>query len=296
MGIFGFESTVILIALIIGSVFDIKSREIPDILSFCLVGFAMFYGLVASIILSDYFILLSKLIGFIIAGIIGLALYFLGQWGGGDAKIIMGIGAMIGIDLFGFDAGFGSVGVPSLAIFLLNTIFMGAIYGFFWLFFISFVRFNEFRKEFRSVRRAPVYTKIRKYVLLGCALFVLVILFINIPETFKILLILFAFFAVLAFYSSMFVKSVENGILIKRISVGKLTEGDWVVGKVRLPNGRFFKPARTGITRQDIETLKKSGIRNVVVKEGIPFVPSFLLAYIVTVAIGNWPVIITGLL
>jgi len=39
-------------------------------------------------------------------------------------------------------------------------------------------------------------------------------------------------------------------------------------------------PGDLGITNQQIALLKQHGIKHVVVKEGIPFVPSFLIAYV----------------
>ena len=46
-------------------------------------------------------------------------------------------------------------------------------------------------------------------------------------------------------------------------------------------------PKDLGISKAQIAELKKLKIKSVVVKEGIPFVPSFLLSFLVTMYIGN---------
>ncbi|GIU69536.1 MAG: hypothetical protein KatS3mg002_0772 [Candidatus Woesearchaeota archaeon] len=41
-------------------------------------------------------------------------------------------------------------------------------------------------------------------------------------------------------------------------------------------------PKDLGISKEQIELLKKSKIKKVLVKEGIPFIPAFLIAFILT--------------
>jgi prepilin signal peptidase PulO-like enzyme (type II secretory pathway) len=82
-------------------------------------------------------------------------------------------------------------------------------------------------------------------------------------------------------YSWIFMKVVEKEIMVKEYPISKLTEGDWVVHEVK--NGKkIIVPANsTGITLEQIAQLKKTKLKSVTVKEGIPFVPGFMLAFIV---------------
>ena len=73
-------------------------------------------------------------------------------------------------------------------------------------------------------------------------------------------------------------KAVENTVMYKTIPVNRITEGDWIVDKA--VRKRFHIP-QWGIEKSQIDQLKKSHIKNIKIKEGIPFVPSFLLAVIV---------------
>ena len=80
--------------------------------------------------------------------------------------------------------------------------------------------------------------------------------------------------------------------MIKKIPIEKLTEGDWIVKDVMVDNKRICGPKDLGIEKKQIAQLiklkQKGKIQNIVIKEGIPFVPSFLIAYIATLLLGNW--------
>ena len=77
----------------------------------------------------------------------------------------------------------------------------------------------------------------------------------------------------------------------KLVDPEKLTEGDWIVNDVKVDGKYICGPKDLGIEMQQIKkliALKKRGkIRKVLMKEGIPFVPSFLLAFAVTIFLGN---------
>jgi hypothetical protein len=75
--------------------------------------------------------------------------------------------------------------------------------------------------------------------------------------------------------------------MIKDLPVKKLTEGDWIHKEVYIGKKLITGPKDLGISREQIEELKKYSakgkIKTVAVKEGIPFIPVFLLAYIATI-------------
>jgi len=86
----------------------------------------------------------------------------------------------------------------------------------------------------------------------------------------------------------MIIKAVEKSCMIKKIPLSKLTEGDWITGKIKLKNNKIFASEKTGISAKDIALLKKNKIKFVNVKYGMPFLPSFFVAYILTIILGNW--------
>jgi hypothetical protein len=75
--------------------------------------------------------------------------------------------------------------------------------------------------------------------------------------------------------------------MIKKISVNKLTEGDWIIENVYYKNRLLYNKNNPGITNSEIKLLKKFNIKYVLIKEGLPFVPSFLLALIISLIFGN---------
>src|SRR3989344_5425440 len=85
-----------IITLLIASYTDIKTREIPDWLNYALLFSALGIRTIFSIN-HGYQILLSGILGLAVCFLIANLFYFTKQWGGGDSKLLMSIGAIIGI-------------------------------------------------------------------------------------------------------------------------------------------------------------------------------------------------------
>ncbi|MFA6072511.1 MAG: A24 family peptidase [Candidatus Woesearchaeota archaeon] len=272
-----------LIALAYGSYTDIKTREIPDTLSIGMIflGFAIAIGI--TIASWSYKPLLASLVGFVVCVLIGIAFYYTGQWGGGDAKVLMGLGSLIGINVFMLNQG-----IPELGLFFINLILFGAFYGIVWLLSLAIINWHLFRPAFREARRNAKMIRLRIIFLGLVVLFTLFVLILKPDFMISIIVYLILLFAVISLYLFLLIKTVEKTCLLKKIKISKLTEGDWVVEKVNMKNANKFIYTKIGITAKGIKMLKSSGKKNILVKEGIPFVPNFLIAYIATLAIGNW--------
>ena len=71
----------------------------------------------------------------------------------------------------------------------------------------------------------------------------------------------------------------------------ELTEGDWIAEEIKVGKKYICGPKDLGIELAQIKKLiaykKKGKIKKVLIKVGIPFVPSFLIAFIVTYIWGN---------
>ncbi len=282
-----FNTIIILAGLIIGSLTDIKTREIPDALNFSLIGIGLLSGLLLSIFHSSSYYLANSFLGFLAGAIIGLLLFYTGQWGGGDAKMVMGIGALTGISLSEF-----STGIPLFIVFIINSLLIGAFYGLIWVLALGLSKFREVRKEFKKVRETKQALLFRKLFILITIILVPLLFIIKTSFILKVAMITGLFFFFLSFHASMLLRSVEKAAMVKKIDVSKLTEGDWVVEEVKIENNKTFKPPKTGVSVKDIQMLKKNKVKKVAVKQGIPFVPSFLLAYIATLLLGNWLILI----
>ena len=276
-----------LIGIIIGTATDVKTREVPDWVNYGMIASGIGFALFETFLQGSWLIILGSLAGVLAGYLLGALMYYTGQWGGGDAKMMMGLGALIGlpVTLAGWER------APFLTLFLLLTIVVGAVYGLVWMVFLMVAE----RKLFWPRFIARLHSK--QLVRLRLAILILAVLLGGADFLFQgvvTLMILFiAALAYVTFYLALAVRSVEEACFVKKISVDKLVEGDWIVGEVR-HKGEVIVPARNpGLTKKQLELLKKLGIKAVTVKEGIPFVPSFLIAYLAAWYwwTAGWPII-----
>ena len=265
------EVTLILFALIIGSIIDIKIREVPDTLNFSLIFLGFVFALALSISELSIWPILQALFGFLIASVISLVLFYSGQWGGGDAKLLMGIGAIKGLSI-------GIFGFYFILEFFLLTMMAGAIYGVMWMLFLAVKNRKLFLVEYKKLNtKKMILIKKVLFVTSFCIAILTLLLNPYVELTILMLALIFALFFSLYFF--LIVKAVENGCMIKKQNISKLTEGDWVIQDKNISE-LGIELDKTGISSDQINKLKKSKLKTVVVKEGIPFVPSFLLAYL----------------
>src|SRR3989344_3849867 len=237
---------VALIVLIICSITDIKKREVPDLVSYSFIAVGFGARLIYSFIEKDFSYLIYGIIGFAIFFVFANLMYYTKQWGGGDCKLLMGLGVVFGnyqvISKFSLNS------LPFLGTLLLNILVAGVVYGLL-LILISYSIFDSFIFKMVSL------------VILICLISSIII---------------------------QFTKIIENSLMYKFIKVNKLVEGDWLAKDVFKANKLICKIRNIGLTKEDIEILKKNKIKTVLVKEGIPFVPGFLIGFIVSILFGDF--------
>lgn len=287
---------IVFIALVLGSITDLDRYEVPDWINFGLIFLGFFIGALLSIIFWDYSYILSSLIGYGIGYAIGWIMYYTGQWGGGDSKMIMGIGAMLGFDIFAFYNSFLSTSNPFtitasslFLLFLLFTIFTGAIYGIVWSLALIIINRKKFIAEFK------IRMKIKKIRIIRYIVFTLTILFLILMFLFRYNILYMSLFFVLAFIMFTFfylfvgIKIVEKVCMIKSITPEKLTEGDWIAEDIVVDKKIIAGPKDLGISKEQMEEVtklwKKGKIKKILAKYGIPFVPSFFIAFIISVVV-----------
>jgi Flp pilus assembly protein protease CpaA len=249
------------LVLAIASATDLRWREVPDWLNYGFLFSAL--GIRAIYALSDWTIIVSGLLGFVALFVLGYLFYVTGQWGGGDSKLLMGMGAAIGI------------GIPltanslSLAWYFISLLLLGAVYGLGWMAFLA-LRKEGVGKVFKQ---KVASMKVVHFTLIGISV-VLVGLALTTSGFWQLLL-----FPLPLFYLFLFVTSVEETCFIRNASTSKLTEGDWLAEDVKRGN---FSMTRRTLAKEDIKKLRRA-VKHVKIKDGIPFVPSFLLGYILFV-------------
>ena len=155
---------------------------------------------------------------------------------------------------------------------------------------------EKFSKEFKKTISNEKIARFRKIKFL--ILIVLIILMIYFLKTGTINLLIattiFAFVIItyLSFYLFIFAKAVEKTAMIKAIPPEEITEGDWIVDNIIVDKKKIVGPKDLGIEKKQIKeliALKQQGkINKIKVKYGLPFVPSFLIAYVLSLAFGAW--------
>lgn len=266
-----------LVALIIGSYRDVKTREVPDWLNFSLIFIALGIRAIYAVVGNDYMLFLSGLLGFVAMLVLALIMFYAGQWGGGDSKMLMGMGALIGLD-FGFDS--------MLIAFIVNALMAGAVYGLIWSIIAAIRKRKDFSKEFSGILCTKRFVFCRKIVLV-VSLVVLAGLFFVHDSFLRVFLLMLVIILMATQYLVVFVKAVEKSSMLKYVKPEELTEGDWIVNDIKISGKRICGPKDLGIERKQINQLIKLKIKKVLIKVGIPFVPSFLIAFVVMWLYGN---------
>ncbi len=269
--------SICLIALLAGSYTDLKTREVPDWLNYALIGIGLSIRSLNSLILWDYKPILYGVIGLGIFVGIALIMFYTGQWGGGDAKMLMGLGALLGFDLT-----FSSLSIS----FIIALIFIGAVYGMGWMLVLVIRHWKPFAKQFHEIMHKRSVLYVRTAVLSVSTILLISIFFLK-DATIRFLIVVLILLSYTLLYLYFLIKSVELVCMIKRIPTEKLTEGDWIAEEIKKGKKVIAGPKDLGISREQIAELKKLKIKEVIVKEGVPFIPSFLLAFIFSLALGN---------
>lgn len=255
-----------LLWIIFASLQDLKKREVANWLTFSLVGFALAYRALYSSFFSDWGFLALGLIGFALFYCLANLFYYARVFAGGDAKLLIGMGTILPfenyIDYLWIGGGF---------IVLLFSV--GAIYSFIYSLFLiagNRRRFSkEFRKHFRDRRNWWIA------LLLALVIFILFYLAVG----FDMFLVIGAIvLALVSFLLLSYAKSVET-CMIKLVPARKLTEGDWLVGDVRVGRSVIRKSVH-GLSVEEIVRLRKAG-KKVLIRGGIPFVPVFLISFVI---------------
>ena len=271
-----------LITLVIASITDIKTREIPDFLNYSLLIIVFFLKLLESITIKSFTPFLYAVLGFIMYFVIALFMYYTKQWGGGDSKLLMSLGIVFSQYPSFFLSYFNpSMDLPLLLSMFLNILIFGSLYG---MLFSAYTAIKNKDKFLAELKKAKL-KKIRYYLILSLAI-VVSSLFTHIMIL-KFFIISISLLITLIPYLLIFIKTIEKSCMIKNIPINNLTEGDWIVNDIYSKNKIVYSKKSLGVTLDQISIIKKLKIKTITIKEGIPFTPAFLIAFIITLIYGN---------
>lgn len=268
------------------SITDLRTREVPDWLNYGAAVSGVAIALISSLILGTVWPFVYSLTGLLVFLAVGSIMFYAGQWGGGDSKMLIALGALLGLQ-FSFKFPFLSLSQIMIS-FWMNLMLAGVLYAFAWSIVIAARNRQRFAKQF--AQQAAQLKGFRLSIVALLAVAIVLILFVQGPMI-RMALVAAVLATVAAVLLWLFAKSVEKSCMLKYIEPEKLTEGDWIAKDVYVNRKYVCGPKDLGIEKSQIRQLLKyrqlGKIRKVLIKEGIPFVPSFLIAFLVSVKFGN---------
>lgn len=258
-----------LIWILFAVIQDLKKREIANWLNFSLVIFALafrfFYCLFGN---SGYSFFIQGVMGFILFFILGNLLYYGKVFAGGDAKLMIGLGAVIPFSESFF------LNINLVILFFAAFLIAGALYGIAFSFLLALKNRKNFAKEF-----SKQFSRKKKLFYLSwvfVALFIILSFFVSF-----VIYLAIVFFVLPYLYIS--AKAIDEACMIKKVKTSNLTEGDWLYENIKVSR-KLIKAKWEGLSKEEIKLLRKNK-KEIFIRQGIPFSPVFLIGYIVLIYI-----------
>ncbi len=279
--------TLVFLYLIIATISDIKTTEIPDSLNYFFIFIGIFIYAIKTITLNNNFYLLSSLLTLGAFFILGTIMYYTRQWGGGDSKLLLGLGALIPLYPQIILENFSPKASKFLGIDLfINLLIIGAFYALFFLIYLIIKNRKQFAKEFKRIHSKKEIKIFEKIIWIAIILINIMSLILFKNNTQKSFVLLISIILLLFNYLIISVKAVEKTSMYKTIPTKKLRVGDYITKELKHQNKIVFKPIVHGVNEKQIKEIQKH-FSNVEIKDGIVFAPVFLIATTITLFFGN---------
>ena len=253
------------------TIFDIKTKEVPNWLNFTLIIVILSYRMFYSIITNNYWVIIEGIIGLGVFLVIANALYYAKAFGGGDAKLLIALGTII---WWGEN---WKVSATNATTFIMLLLLIGFLYGITMSAIIITKSEKKEKEKFFEETKKQIKNNKKWLIITGILTIITatISIYYKSPEI-MIITIILIIIPILLIYS----KTTEKTILTKKISTKELKEGDWLYKEVRLKNGMIIKAKFDGVTKEEIKKIIKNQ-NQVIIRDGIAFVPAFLIAYII---------------
>ncbi len=270
---------------------DVRTTEIPDYVPLSMFLSGLFIYVVSAFAEKTFSYISSALILGVSFLIFGYIMYFLGQWGEADTLL----GGVIG---FLVPYSFSFFKMPGYPLFLygvsliLTLFLVGGLYSI--IFTIIYAsRVKGFFKGFLS----RLYSSLKYLILILVILDALYFGYLryNLGTT-PYEALTFNFLILFAFVLSVFAIHADKVAFRKKIKVSRLNEGDVLSSNLKELgySGKRF----VGLTKEDIKKLKKhfkGKDKEVEIKEGVRYAPSFFFALLTIWLVGDVFVLLLNL-
>jgi len=166
---------------------------------------------------------------------------------------------------------------------------VGGVYGILWSIYLAAASWKKFIIAFNERIHQKDILLLRKLLMMFSLVMIVVVFFID-DIAVKLLLISLLLMLILTFYLYQFIKVIEKVAMLKSVNPEQLTEGDWIAEDIVINDIYIAGPKDLGIEKMQIlkliELHKEGKIENVQIKQGIPFIPSFLITLLMSYFVG----------
>lgn len=274
-------------ALFLASIADLKTSEIPEQLSLGLIAFILTVALLNTAYSWELIHLASAVMWGVIALAIGYVLFALGQWGGGDVKILAGVGCLLGyldsLDYAWPNSTFIEYEIPPLLTYFIDMAFAATPYVIVYTIILG-------------IMNPVAFTRFRQKMLQGKTIAIFVIstapAFLAWEMGFDRLGTLYLLVPLMV-VASVYMKTVESVVLTKNVKVSQLKEWDIPADDV-VADGEKIASKRNieGITPEQLERIRELAAQGRIpdelrIKWGVKFAPILLVSLILTLYVGN---------
>lgn len=247
-----------LFGLLIALAQDIKRREVDNWLNL----FLLIIGSVFFIFENPNTEAVFRLVFFILFFfVLSNVMYYGRFFAGGDAKLLFAMTPLFVASTFKMT--FFNLGLFIFALFL-----VGSIYGFGYSLILGLIHFKKLRKPLKQEAKKIHFSLLIVGVLVFALLGIFNVLIFG--------LALFILFFVLLY---VYAKAIEKVAMYHEVNTKELREGDWLVRDLKIGK-RVFKAQFEGLSKEDIKFIQKYK-KTLLIKDGLPFVPSFVIAFLV---------------
>lgn len=253
--------------ILVATIQDLRKKEVANWLNFSLIifalGFRFFYSLFSETGFSFFY---QGLIGLGIFFVLGNIFYYSRVFAGGDAKLMIALGTILPVSSSFF------TNLRYFVLFLLIFFFVGTIYGLIWSFCLVFKNIRAFKNKFKQL-----FKKKRSFIFIIMFLG-LIFMVLGFYQSILFFLGLLIFISP---YFFVYAKAIDEAAMIKRVNTKDLREGDWLYSRIKIGR-RYIEPSWEGLSKKQVSDIKKK-YRFVKIRQGVVFVPVFLISFIVFV-------------
>ncbi|VVB59904.1 Type IV leader peptidase family protein [uncultured archaeon] len=286
-----YEIALFLAALVgsaIGGWIDLKTTEIPDIVPLSMAGAGLLIHVINALLIGIWTNVYYSLGVGALFLVFGYLLYYTGQWGEADVLLLAAVGVIIPQPLSFFGKNIlATAGVEFPIIFLLNTFLVGGIYSLVYSAILAAKNKSIFPQFFKLLRNSG-----KSFVKVAGILFVVsfisVIGFTQFFGTgFSFAIFLYDFLVLIPavafiFLFYLFAQTIDTVAFRKKVKSKDLKEGDVLAEDVAGFGSRLY----IGLENQQIKKIRATK-KEVWIKEGIRYGPTFFLSLLVTWLLGN---------